>query len=158
MFRIANRKVTIGNFSYPLSEFQKDEPDFEMPDVDIINYVPGRISAFVKGTKQSGNKNYNWAKLDEYIAKEDVYRAAFQARKEAQIDASAASKAQQVSNQKESKIRETDNELLEAIEAFIEANHNTDDYAHKLVQYRKSIRALDHTKPEQVVFPKRPEK
>lgn len=76
IFKVADKTVFIEEFSYSLDEFLKDEPVFKSPKGDLV-YKQGESLA-----KDSG---YSSKVLDLYIARKNLYRAAYKARRNGRV-------------------------------------------------------------------------
>tara|TARA_B100001778_G_C18397802_1_gene542787 strand:- start:244 stop:591 length:348 start_codon:yes stop_codon:yes gene_type:complete len=73
IFKVADKTVHIEEFSYPLDEFLKDEPDFLAPKEGELIYKQGESLS-----KESG---YSSKILDQYIVRKNLYRDAYKARR-----------------------------------------------------------------------------
>ena len=76
IFKVADKTVFIEEFAYPLGEFLKDEPEFKSPKGDFI-YKQGEPVAKIEG--------YSSKVLDLYIARKNLYRAAYKARRNGRV-------------------------------------------------------------------------
>lgn len=76
IFKVADKTVFIEEFAYPIGEFLKDEPEFKSPKGDFI-YKQGEPVAKIEG--------YSSKVLDLYIARKNLYRAAYKARRNGRV-------------------------------------------------------------------------
>lgn len=81
-FKVADKTVYIEEFTYPLNEFLKDEPDFSAPKKGDFIYKQGESL-----TKGSG---YSSKTLDQYIVRKNLYRAAYKARRNGRFNSEKA--------------------------------------------------------------------
>ena len=83
-FTLQNDTVQIEEFSYPLEEFLRDEPDFKAPKSGELIYHRGQGSTLIIAGKQSeAAKDYPSEDIELYIGRKSMYRSAHKARRSA---------------------------------------------------------------------------
>ncbi len=82
LFSLQNDTVQIEEFSYPLEEFLRDEPDFKAPKNGELTYHRGQGSTLIIEGKQSeADKDYPSEDMELYIGRKSMYRSAHKARR-----------------------------------------------------------------------------
>ena len=84
LFSLQNDTVQIEEFSYPLEEFLRDEPDFNAPKNGELTYHRGQGSTLIiEGKHSEAEKDYPSEDIELYIGRKSMYRSAHKARRSA---------------------------------------------------------------------------
>ena len=82
IFSLQNDTVQIEEFSYPLEEFLRDEPDFKAPENGELTYHRGQGSTLIiEGKHSEADKDYPSEDMELYIGRKSMYRSAHKARR-----------------------------------------------------------------------------
>tara|TARA_B100001564_G_scaffold13610_1_gene10741 strand:+ start:235 stop:609 length:375 start_codon:yes stop_codon:yes gene_type:complete len=109
IFKVVDKVVHIEEFAYPLNEFLKDEPDFSTPKKARLIYKQGESI-----NKDSG---YSSKILDQYIARKNLYRAAYKARRNGRFDAEKAQTQESFETKKIDEVVKEETTLEEVTES-----------------------------------------